>query len=103
MNESKNVSIDNIEKLSDEQLKELNIDVDAEIKKRSARQRQEAKKKIIELAQAHNIKLNELAGQEKIYVNPTNPWVTWNGKGRKPKWINEALAQGKKLSDLESS
>jgi ParB/RepB/Spo0J family partition protein len=29
-------------------------------------------------------------------------WVTWSGKGRKPAWIEQWLANGKKLEDLEA-
>ena len=34
------------------------------------------------------------------YRNPENPSVTWTGSGRRPKWVAEALASGKSLSDL---
>ena len=25
----------------------------------------------------------------RLYVNPGNPEITWSGRGRKPKWVNE--------------
>ena len=28
------------------------------------------------------------------YVNPEDASVTWTGKGRKPKWFDQALAAG---------
>ncbi|RME59368.1 H-NS histone family protein [Candidatus Parcubacteria bacterium] len=34
------------------------------------------------------------------YRNPDNPAETWTGRGRKPKWVEEALNQGKTLDDL---
>ncbi|RDW12218.1 H-NS histone family protein [Paracoccus thiocyanatus] len=35
------------------------------------------------------------------YANPAAPEQTWTGRGRKPRWIQEALDTGKKLEDLE--
>lgn len=38
---------------------------------------------------------------EPKYQHPENPELTWTGKGKRPKWINEILEQGKTLKDLE--
>jgi DNA-binding protein H-NS len=34
------------------------------------------------------------------YQNPDNPGERWSGRGRKPKWVEEKLAQGRELADL---
>ena len=34
------------------------------------------------------------------YRNPENPQETWAGRGRPPKWVQSALAEGQTLSDL---
>src|SRR4051812_24302872 len=34
------------------------------------------------------------------YRNPDHPDKTWAGRGRKPKWVEEKLAQGQTLEDL---
>ena len=34
------------------------------------------------------------------YRNPSNPQETWTGRGRKPKWVEKALSDGKSLDDL---
>ena len=34
------------------------------------------------------------------YRNPANPSQTWSGRGRRPEWVNAALAEGKGLNDL---
>lgn len=34
------------------------------------------------------------------YANPADPTQTWTGRGRKPLWVNDALASGKSLDDL---
>ncbi len=35
------------------------------------------------------------------YRNPLNPEQTWSGRGVKPRWFKEALAQGYTLQDME--
>jgi DNA-binding protein H-NS len=34
------------------------------------------------------------------YRNPENPSETWNGRGRRPKWINAQLSSGVELESL---
>ena len=34
------------------------------------------------------------------YAHPENPSMMWTGRGRKPKWVEAALAAGKSLDDL---
>jgi DNA-binding protein H-NS len=34
------------------------------------------------------------------YRNPDNQEETWTGRGRKPKWVQAALAEGRVLADL---
>ncbi|MCL1628820.1 MULTISPECIES: H-NS histone family protein [Roseinatronobacter] len=34
------------------------------------------------------------------YANPADPSQTWTGRGRKPHWVIDALAEGKTLDDL---
>lgn len=35
------------------------------------------------------------------YRNPANPDDTWTGRGRKPRWMIEAIEQGVDISTLE--
>lgn len=41
------------------------------------------------------------AGEHVKYKNPNDEEETWTGKGRKPNWLTEAIAKGKKLEDFE--
>src|SRR5512132_834175 len=34
------------------------------------------------------------------YRNPDNPEEVWSGRGRQPKWVQAALAEGQTLEDL---
>ena len=35
---------------------------------------------------------------QTVFCNPNNPEQTWNGRGRRPKWLIEALEQGSNCS-----
>lgn len=37
-----------------------------------------------------------------LYRNPDDPKQTWNGKGRRPRWINDALSSGMDIETLRS-
>ncbi|WP_342344670.1 H-NS histone family protein [Vannielia litorea] len=39
----------------------------------------------------------EIVPRQAQVPHPENPTVTWYGRGRQPKWIKEALANGKRL------
>ncbi len=34
------------------------------------------------------------------YRNPADPTATWSGRGKRPRWFNDALKAGKKEKDL---
>jgi DNA-binding protein H-NS len=36
------------------------------------------------------------------YRNPDNPNETWTGRGKRPRWLNDALASGKNLDDFSA-
>lgn len=36
------------------------------------------------------------------YRNPDDPSQTWSGRGRRPRWLSEALEAGRKLEDLQA-
>lgn len=38
--------------------------------------------------------------QGRLYRNPKNARETWSGRGRRPEWVEEALASGLELEDL---
>lgn len=90
--------------MSTEDLLSSRATIDAELRKREAKARAEAKRKILELAKSNDIDLDTLAASAKgrrQYRNPDNQFETWSGKGRQPKWLKAQLAAGRSLSDLE--
>ena len=100
-----------LQNASTEQLKEWRQAIDSELKKRESKERAEARKKIIELADMHGIDLAALGTgstggrQQKPskYRNPNDQFQTWSGIGRKPKWVQEWLDAGRALEELEIS
>jgi DNA-binding protein H-NS len=71
---------------------------------------------ILQIASAHGMSIEELVtigrrinGKEKElpvkktaprYRNPKNPVETWNGRGRRPRWVEARLANGDSLDDF---
>ena len=70
---------------SDKHLADLESQLREEIKRRR------------DLVQSYR-ELSEKGGP--AYRNPRNSAETWTGKGRKPKWVREAIARGVCLADL---
>ena len=98
-----------LEKMSLEELKKLQKDVANEIKNFKDRDK---KKKLAEVeAFARERGLNPADLSELVkrrtrkpakpkYANPADPAQTWTGRGRRPRWIEEALAKGKTLDQM---
>lgn len=98
-----------LDKLALKDLRELRARVDKAIASFDDRRRKEVVDKIEELAREHGFALNDLADSltsrkrspvAAKYANPADSSQTWTGRGRKPRWVNEAMEAGKSLEDL---
>jgi DNA-binding protein H-NS len=106
-----------LSKLDLKQLKKLRIDVNTAIddfeKKRMVKARAELEKTakslgvrledVIKKPSAASAKTKPIRAKTKVaakYQNPNNPSEKWTGRGRKPKWVETALAQGATLDLL---
>jgi len=89
---------------TDEQLVQLINDCEREQKRRRMELQERGKALIIEIATEHNIDLAKIdfipKKRKPKYINPSTHQV-WSGVGKKPKWLEEALAAGSKLEDFE--
>lgn len=102
----------NLEDLSLKELRNLKTKVERAISSFEDRKRKEA------LAAAEDAvrklgysSLAELTGEPKSrrslgkvapkYAHPENPDMTWTGRGRRPRWVQDHVDSGKKLEDLE--
>jgi DNA-binding protein H-NS len=100
-----------LSKLSLSELKQLQKDIDALIANQGKEAVVKARKDILAIAQSVGLTVDQLlngkpaktvkkvAGQ---YQNPKNAAEQWTGRGRKPRWIVEAIEGGAKLEDLKT-
>lgn len=101
-----------LSKLSIEELENLVRDAQAEIVSRKETEKQRVLDQIRELAASIGMTPEALLKQqaggkgraggsvEAKYRNPDDPSQTWSGRGKRPQWVNDALAAGKSLEDL---
>jgi DNA-binding protein H-NS len=99
-------------------LKQLFKDIETELKHREVTDKKKALERMRDIAAEYGLTLSEVINKEgrldtkkpkrknaeqshkAKYVNPENPTQTWSGRGQQPKWVKEALAQGKTLEQL---
>jgi DNA-binding protein H-NS len=100
-----------LSKLSIEELQTLARDIETEIVTRRVAEKERVLNQMRELAGSLGMTLEELMREERVvgssvppkYRHPDNPGLTWSGRGKRPAWVNEALASGKTLDDLAAS
>ncbi|WP_304615236.1 H-NS histone family protein [Paracoccus sp. (in: a-proteobacteria)] len=101
------MSID-FDTMSLKEMRDLRTKLDRAINSYEDRKRREALTAIEEAAREHGFNLSELTGAKMRksgtvapkYANPQDPTMTWTGRGRKPRWVQESLESGKELDDL---
>jgi len=97
-----------LDKLSLRELRDLRNKVEKAISTFEDRRKREALAAVETAAREFGFSLADLAdaksSRSKVapkYANPADPEATWTGRGRKPRWIVEALDAGRKLEELE--
>jgi DNA-binding protein H-NS len=98
---------ESINSLGIEELIALQSKIEERINKLRRTEKNAAKKKILELANAYGIDLS-FTEQEAVskpkkpakYKDPKNPEQTWNGHGKKPAWLESLIAQGHKPEEF---
>ncbi|MBI1171076.1 H-NS histone family protein [bacterium] len=95
--------------MSLKELKDLQSQVAKAIATFEDRKKKEALAELHEFARAKGFDLEELTGTSVVrrrapaspkYANPANKADTWSGRGRKPRWFIEALANGMQPEDM---
>ena len=100
-----------LDSMSYEELEALIKDAEKARSTLAARRRLEARRAAEEAVKQYGLSIEDVLSAGKSsgskatknpprYVHPEDPKKTWTGKGRKPKWISEALTKGKKLEDF---
>lgn len=101
-----------ISKLDYQALQTLRVQLDAEIAKRKDQEKHRILEQLQSAAAASGFTVAELLGnvstQKKSkkpvdvqYINPADASQTWTGRGRKPQWIHDAIANGATLEALK--
>lgn len=104
----------NIDKLDPQELDAL-IAAAAERKKTLHKERMaEVRNRLVQIAKDEGYTIEELFGTVKAksgpakgrkvapkYCHPKDPELTWTGRGKRPRWLQELLNSGKKLEELE--
>lgn len=97
-----------LDKMTLKELRDLRGKLDRAINSYEDRKRRDAIAAVEEAAREHGFNLAELTGAKSRrtgtvppkYANPQDPTMTWTGRGRKPRWVQENLELGKQLDDL---
>lgn len=106
---AKNATID-LSKLNASELQALKQRIDRELEGRKQKDKEEALQQIRQIAAKAGYALEDLVGGRKgrrrspapvKYRDPKDPSRTWAGRGRKPRWLEQALAEGRPLKDFE--
>lgn len=94
------------------QLRDLQQQIPAEIKRRQSKEKQNVLKELRAAAKARGFELEDLvggtpakkkaaSGKVKVkYRHPKDATLEWTGRGRQPKWVVEFLAKGGKIEAL---
>lgn len=98
--------------LSFSQLRDLQQQIPAELKRREAQEKVAILNEVRAFAKARGYAIEDLLGKEvkvkaaagnkvKVkYRHPENAELEWTGRGRKPKWVEAWVANGGNLDNL---
>lgn len=94
--------------LSLEELVSIQKQADAVMKSKQKEKVHEAYAKFQEIAKSMGLSIEDVVKAGKgvkkkrpiKYQNPQDTKETWSGQGRKPKWLEAKLAQGKKIEEF---
>lgn len=98
-----------LNEMSLEDLKKLQKDVTKAIDTYEERAIKAARAEMDAIARQHGLTLEKVLAKTPSmarkpvppkYANPVDSDQTWTGRGRKPKWVVDALENGKSLEDL---
>jgi DNA-binding protein H-NS len=97
-----------LDAMSLKELRDLRNKVDRAVSSFEDRRKREALAAVESAAREFGFNLAELTAAKPArakvaakYAHPQDPSQTWTGRGRKPRWVQDALDSGKNLQDLE--
>ncbi|MGB0847683.1 MAG: H-NS family nucleoid-associated regulatory protein [Thiolinea sp.] len=97
----------NIADLTVEQLQKLKADIEVASQQRRQTELVELRTKVDDLIDNSPFTLEEVLEARKLrkpvapkYRHPEDSSMTWTGRGRRPRWVDECLDNGQSLEDL---
>jgi DNA-binding protein H-NS len=99
-----------LSKLQLGELKKLQQDIEVLIANQGKEAASKARKDILAIAESVGLTVDQLLNGKPVkavkksaahYQNPKNADEQWTGRGRKPRWIAEAIEGGATLEDLK--
>lgn len=97
--------------MSRQELLQLQSDLQKALKGAEKRDKKKARVAAEQAAAEYGFKLEGLVGTPKNstgrpklppkYRNPEKPEQTWSGRGRRPQWVHDALAQNMDIAKFE--
>ena len=100
----------NLNNYSFEQLNRLIARAKREITSRQRSQVEDVANRLYELAASIGMTPHQVLGLEPVgnsdsksvrFCNPADPQQTWSGRGKRPRWLKDALAAGARLDDFK--
>lgn len=101
----------NLSKYNSQELRQLKIEIDKELKTRRKDEVRQAQKELKTVAERYGFSLSELltssaakgdapAKSPGKYRHPEDAGKTWSGRGRKPSWVKEWEGKGRSVEEL---
>ena len=94
-----------LEAASFDELLQIQKDLDKLIKRKEKQAKRdkitELKRMAAEFGLDITVNASDKTASTSKYTSPNNSELTWSGKGRKPKWVQEHLDNGGNLEELE--
>lgn len=101
----------NLSKYNSQELRQLKLEIDKELKKRRKDEVRQAQKELKTVAERYGFSLDELLSSNSAradapakapgkYRHPEEAGKSWSGRGRKPAWVKAWEAQGRSLEEL---
>lgn len=90
------------------ELRALQENIKQQLKKREQHEINQAREQILAIAQSVGVSLKDLVGSgvrpkgtvAVQFRHPADASLRWTGRGRKPRWVVEWLAEGKSLDEV---
>ena len=102
-----NITVENLLAFSAKDLQDFQVKLRLAIEQRKDQDKANVQNEMQALASKHGFSLDEFLvnqpkkGKAAKYRNPANNKQVWAGRGRKPNWLLDLLASGRKVEEFK--